>query len=111
MLTKTGLVFIALMAAAAVTTFHIKYSAEERLADIKKLEARIGVEENTIDLLNADWSLLTQPARLQVLVERNREELGLHLTEAHQMVRLHDLPERVGAVQPDNGAQTGSRAR
>jgi len=118
MLKTIDIGIIAAMAAAAVMTFHIKFQAEEQLAEIRRLEAAIQLEEDTIDLLEADWSLLIQPGRLQQLVDLNNEELGLQVTEAHQMVRPQELPakvialpepdlERIAAV-PDHGLVTGS---
>ena len=83
------------MAAAAVMTFHIKYQTDKQLEEIRQLEAQIRLEEDTIDLLNADWSLLIQPARLQELVNLHADELGLEITESHQIVRPQELPARV----------------
>ena len=42
---------------------------------MRKIEAQIRFEEDTIDLLKADWSLLTQPSRLQKLAEIYQAEL------------------------------------
>lgn len=95
MLRTIDFIIIGVMAAAAVLTFHVKYRAEEQLAEIKRLEAEIRLEEDTIDLLEADWSLLVQPGRLQELVDAHQEELGLGITEPHQMVLPEELPARV----------------
>ncbi|MEM6463461.1 MAG: hypothetical protein AAF724_16260 [Pseudomonadota bacterium] len=118
MLKKTDIVIIGFMAAAAVVTFHIKYRAEARLSEIRKLEAQIQLEENTINLLNADWSLLVQPGRLQDLVAKHQGELGLEITEPHQIVRPEELPARVRDLpdpvreliveMPDRETLTGS---
>lgn len=121
MLKSIDFVIIGLMAAAAVITFHIKYRAEARLSEIRQLEAQIQLEEETIDLLNADWSLLIQPGRLQHLVEQHQEQLGLEITQPHQMVRPEELPARVRdlpepvremmADAPDKETVTGSVAQ
>ncbi|MCP4316021.1 MAG: hypothetical protein GY789_08385 [Hyphomicrobiales bacterium] len=121
MLKTIDFVIIGLMAAAAVMTFHIKYRAEAQLSKIKRLEAEIRLEEDTIDLLNADWSLLVQPGRLQDLVEKHNEDLGLEIMEPHQMVRPEELPARVldlpepvperMADLPDKETVTGSVAQ
>tara|TARA_R110002126_G_scaffold291791_2_gene458529 strand:- start:59312 stop:59677 length:366 start_codon:yes stop_codon:yes gene_type:complete len=118
MLRTIDFVIIGFMAAAAVLTFQIKYQAEEQLEEIKHLEAEIRLEKNTIDLLKADWSLLIQPGRLQALVERHQDELGLEITEAHQIVRPQELPARIidlperaqemMAEVPDSTTITGS---
>ena len=47
-----------------------------------------------MDVLRADWSLLTQPARLDKLSKVYERELALKTTEAKQIVRLSELPER-----------------
>ena len=121
MLKTIDFVIIGLMAAATILTFHVKYRAEARLSEIKRLEAEIQLEKETIDLLNADWSLLVQPGRLQELVEKHNEELGLEVMEPHQMVRPEELPARVRdlpepapermADSPDKGTVTGSVAQ
>lgn len=118
MLRTIDFIIIALMAAAAVMTFHVKYQAEEQVAEIKRLEAAIRLEQDTIDLLRADWSLLIQPSRLQGLVEAHQDELGLEITEPHQIVRPEELPARVRdlpepieemmADAPDSDTVTGS---
>ena len=61
MFRTTDIVLIAVMVAAAGFTYKIKQQAEDQLAAVHKLEAQIRFEEDTIALLKADWSLLTQP--------------------------------------------------
>lgn len=118
MLKTIDIAIIALMAAAAVMTFRIKYQADQQLAEVRRLEAQIQLEVDTIDLLKADWSLLVQPGRLQNLVGLHQEELGLETTQPHQMVRPQELPalvidlpdpdrERL-AETPDQDTVTGS---
>jgi len=51
-------------------------------------------EEDRIDVLKADWSLLTQPSRLQRLAERFHDELQLEPVDARQIADLDELPER-----------------
>ena len=53
---------------------------------MRKIEREIRFEEDTIDLLKADWSLLTQPSRLQKLAEIYQAELALQPIEPHQIV-------------------------
>ena len=65
----SDIVLIAVMVSAAAFTYKIKHEAEDQLAAVRKIEAQIRFEEDTIDLLKADWSLLTQPSRLQKLAE------------------------------------------
>jgi hypothetical protein len=62
-------VLIAVMVAAAAFTYKTKHEAEDRLAQVRKIESDIKYEQDTTDLLKADWSMLTQPSRLQKLAE------------------------------------------
>jgi len=94
MFRTTDMILIAAMLGAAGVTFKLKHDAEDRLAHIRKLEAEIRYEEDTLDLLKADWALLTQPGRLQRLVEAFAEDLALHSVEPRQFASLGDLPLR-----------------
>ena len=92
MFRTSDIVLIAVMVAAAAFTYKTKHEAEDRQAALRKIEQQIRFEEDTIDLLKADWSLLTQPARLQRLVETFGEQLKLQPVDPHQIVELSDLP-------------------
>ena len=94
MFRTTDIVLIALMVGAAGFTYTTKHAAEAELSKLRKLEASIRFEEETIDVLKADWSLLTQPARLQKLTETYQDELKLAPVEAHQFATVGELPER-----------------
>jgi hypothetical protein len=82
------------MVSAAALTYKTKREAEEQLATVHKIQAQIHYEEDTIDLLKADWSLLTQPSRLQKLTEIYKSQLGLEPVSARQIVGLDDLPAK-----------------
>ena len=94
MFRTTDIVLIAVMVAAAGFTYTTKHSAEAELSKLRKLEASIRFEEDTSDLLKADWSLMTQPARLQRLAEAYQDELKLFPVEAHQFSDINELPKR-----------------
>lgn len=94
MFRTSDIVLIAVMVASAAMTYTIKRDAEEQLDNVRKLQVQIRTEEDTIDLLKADWSLLTQPSRLQKLVERYQEQLGLEPVNPHQFAGLDVLPPR-----------------
>lgn len=68
MLRTLDIVLIVIMTAAATVTYTIKHKAENKLEEVRRLDAAIKLEEDTIDLLKADWALLTQPNRLERLV-------------------------------------------
>ena len=99
------LLIVAVLAATAYT-FQIKHESEERLAEIRKLEAEIKTYKDTIDLLEADWSLLNQPSRVQKLIEAFQDQLQLTTTEADQIVRHDELPR----IKPDPEVETDAIA-
>ncbi|MFU0503080.1 cell division protein FtsL [Pseudaminobacter sp. NGMCC 1.201702] len=94
MFRTSDIVLIALMVSAAAFTYKTKHDAENQLSAVRKIEQQIRFEENSIDLLKADWSLLTQPSRLQRLSEIYQDQLQLQPVEARQIVNLDDLPAR-----------------
>ena len=79
------------MVSAAAFTYKTKHEAEDRLAHVRKIEAEIKYEQDTTDLLKADWSMLT-PSRLQKLSEIYQAELQLAPVEASQIGGIKDLP-------------------
>ena len=85
-------VMIAVMTAAATVTYSLKRQAENKLEEVRKLDAEIKLEEDTIDLLKADWALLTQPNRLNRLVKIFESDLKLVPTESTQLARPSELP-------------------
>ncbi|MCI5074253.1 hypothetical protein [Oricola sp.] len=92
MMRIVNIVLIVLMLGAATWTYAVKYTAERRVAEIAELERRIGLEKETINLLEADWSYLSQPARLKTLSDLYGEELQLQQTEPRQIVHPQELP-------------------
>lgn len=70
---------------------HATRSEERRIA---RLKASISESEEAIKLLNAEWSSLTRPDRLQKLAEQH---LGLKTIEASQIVPIEELGGRVPA--------------
>lgn len=88
------IVLIVVMLSTAGFTYTTKHEAENRMARIRQLEAEIAAEKDAIDVLRADWSLLTQPARLQRLTKVYREELALQTIGAEQIAGFESLPER-----------------
>ena len=68
MFRTSDIVLIAVMVSAAAFTYKTKHEAEDQLVEVRKIEAAIRYEQDSTDLLKADWSMLTQPSRLQKLV-------------------------------------------
>ncbi|OJF97311.1 cell division protein FtsL [Pararhizobium antarcticum] len=92
MLRSFDIVLIVVMTAAATVTYTIKHRAENKLEEVRKLDAEIRLEEDTIDLLRADWALLTQPNRLERLVDVYGKDLQLVPTLSTQLSQPEELP-------------------
>jgi hypothetical protein len=104
----SDIVLIAVMVSAAALTYKTKREAEDQLAAVQKIHTQIRYEEETIDLLKADWSLLTQPSRLQKLTELYKSQLALEPVSARQIVGIGDLPAKALDIQDIlNGRQGG----
>ena len=92
MLRTLDIVLIVIMTGAATVTYTIKHQAENKLEEVRRLDAAIKLEEDTIDLLKADWALLTQPNRLERLVTVFAADLQLAPTPSTQLARPEELP-------------------
>ena len=92
MLKALDLVLFGVMVVAATITYSIKHKADEKQQEVRRLEAEIKLEKDTIDLLRADWALLTQPNRLEKLVNTYNAQLKLVRTEPTQLAQPSELP-------------------
>lgn len=110
MFRTSDIVLIGVMVAAAAMTYTIKRDAGEQLATVRKLQVQIRTEEETIDLLKADWSLLTQPARLQRLAEVYHSELQLAPVEVYQIADIDELPVRPVEIEDFSNERLGGMA-
>ncbi|TIU32886.1 MAG: hypothetical protein E5W28_11700, partial [Mesorhizobium sp.] len=104
------IVLIAVMVSAAALTYKAKREAEEQLASVQKIQAQIRYEEDTIDLLKADWSLLTQPSRLQKLADVYKSQLGLEPVGARQIGGLDDIPVKPLTIEDLSSQRLGGMA-
>ncbi len=110
MFRTTDIVLIAVMISAAAFTYKTKHEAENTLDTVRNLEEKVSIETDTIDVLKADWSLLTQPNRLQKLVEIYQNELELEPVGAEQIVNADELPARPVDIQPFATKRLGGMA-
>lgn len=90
----TDVVLIAVMLSAAAFTYKTKHDAEAMMRRVSELETGIQLEKDAIDVLKADWSLLTQPGRLETLTEIYKDELGLAVLDPRQIAQ----PQALGAI-------------
>ncbi|TXI10546.1 MAG: hypothetical protein E6Q76_03840 [Rhizobium sp.] len=92
MLKTFDIVLIGVMTAMASVTYTIKHRAELKLEEVHRLESEIKLEKDTIELLKADWALVSQPNRLERLVNNYSGELQLQPTLSTAIVQPSELP-------------------
>lgn len=92
MIKASDIVLTGLMIAAAVWTFQIKHEAELSSEKVAELQNKIDREKDKIDLLEADWAVLTQPKHLQNVARKFADELRLQQLEVNQIITPNDLP-------------------
>jgi hypothetical protein len=105
MLKTIDIVLIAIMVSAAAWTFKIKHEAELIEDQVQVVERKAALERETISLLEADWSLLNQPDRLQHLAEAFKADLALEPLRPEQIVEPDELPAEPINLVP-NGTDT-----
>lgn len=99
MFRTTDTVLICVMVAAAAFTYNTKHEAENRYRELRRIESQIRFEEDTIAVLKADWSVLTQPRRLQALTESFNEQLKLQPPDPKQFGSLAKIPARQLSIE------------
>jgi len=75
---------------AGVGAYMMKSIALEREQELELLKAQISEEQDKITVLEADWSYLTRPARIQQL---SREMLSFAPVEPSRILTLDALGE------------------
>jgi hypothetical protein len=94
MLRALNVIWVALMVAGAVVTYVMKDRAGRAADHVMELRRDIGREKESLTVLNAEWSVLDQPARLQGLVERYGSYLHLQPLDVRQIATLADVPAK-----------------
>lgn len=92
MLRTFDIILIAVMLVAATVTYKIKHDAEKQVVEIRKIQRQIAFEKDTISLLKADWSLMTQPNRLQRLTDVYQTQLKLLPVDVTQIASFDEIP-------------------
>lgn len=96
-----AILLVAAMLGGAIFTYDNKHRAELAGERVAMLRGQLNEEKSAISLLRAEWSVLTQPSRLQMLSERFKTELGLAPAEVSQMVSISEIPIRPPATAPE----------
>jgi hypothetical protein len=92
-------------AGAAIFVFQVKYRAEAVAERAASLQRQLDQANETLSLLQAEWSLLIQPTRVQALVERHADKLKLQPLDPAQITTIESLPMRpTGPAATDEAA-------
>jgi hypothetical protein len=86
--------FLALMIGGAVVTYDMKHKAELAADRVARLQSDIAKEKTAIQTLNAEWSLLDQPGRLQALVQHYDSYFHLQTFSTSQLATIGEIPMR-----------------
>jgi len=109
MIKPSDVILAGLMIAAAVWTFQVKHETVKSAGNVRALQKDIAREKARIDLLEADWAVLTQPSRLQGMARRFAEELHLQPLSVEQIIVPDNLPpiklpdDPIGALARGDG--------
>ncbi|MCR4281811.1 MAG: hypothetical protein NUV72_02100 [Bauldia sp.] len=87
-------ILLAAMLIGAVITYDMKRKAEIAAADVAGLQAEVAREKDVLALLKAEWSLLTQPGRLQGVVEKYADYFQLAPFAPDQIATIDEIPLR-----------------
>ncbi|XWN33101.1 MAG: hypothetical protein ROR55_08525 [Devosia sp.] len=104
---RTFVVLAALCVAtgSAATVFMMKKDAERDARAIGELNRKISAEQQRISELQAEWSALDHPARLQRLVERHKAYLRLEPIRAEQISRVAEVASAAARKRAEEVAQ------
>ncbi|WP_156892512.1 cell division protein FtsL [Salaquimonas pukyongi] len=99
MLRPVDLVMIGLLLGGAAFTFKVKQDSETAIDRVGELERAIEAEKDAIDVLKADWSLLTDPKRIARLVEQYADQLPISPPSPESIGTIADIPPRPAIPQ------------
>jgi len=92
LLTALGLV---LTAAASISLYQVKYQVQDMERNLAAMKHQIVRDRSEMQVLEAEWSFLNQPERLQ---ELSRRYLALVPIRSSQMASIESLPPRGAPV-------------
>ena len=87
-------VLLLAMIIGAAVTYDMKHKAEMAADNVARLQADIAKEKDKLAILRAEWSMLTQPSRLQSVVEKYADHFQLQPFSPKQMASISEIPLR-----------------
>ncbi|WEK49856.1 MAG: hypothetical protein P0Y66_19530 [Candidatus Kaistia colombiensis] len=94
MLRALNVIWVAFMVAGAVFTYALKDRAGRAADHVMELRRDIAREKDLMNILQAEWSVLDQPSRLQDLVQRYGSYLHLAPLDVRQLASIADVPDK-----------------
>ena len=91
MIGRTTLLWFALASLVMFGLFHVKYQVAALEEELTRLNAATLREQNQIHVLEAEWSYLNRPSRLEELTERY---LQLKPMQPSQLTSIAALPKQ-----------------
>jgi hypothetical protein len=85
---------VAAMIVGAGVTYSMKRKAEIAAAEVARIQAEVAKEKDRLALLKAEWSMLTQPGRLQGVVEKYADYFELAPFAPDQIAAIDEIPLR-----------------
>lgn len=108
MIRRTMLLSVVLATVAGVGLYHLKHEVMLLEQELAQTNREILKEQEAVHVLEAEWTYLNDPRRLEALSKRYLELAPL---SAAQVITLNDLPTRLDTVITDaNNPPAGSGA-
>lgn len=82
---------------ALILVYGQKYRTEEVQSQVIELRSEISSQKQVLSALDAEWAYLNQPSRLQAIVERHAEVLGIGPLDVAQYGSIESIPMRLKA--------------
>jgi hypothetical protein len=94
MMRLINIVLVGTMLSGAGVVYYMKYEAERSANTLQRMYRSVATEREAIATLNAEWSMLNQPRRLQEFAERYHSYLELDRLDPNQIAGIDDIPMR-----------------
>lgn len=96
MIGRSSILWLSLIAAATGVLFQTSYRVQELETTLTRLNHEIVAEQEAMHVLQAEWSYLNEPARIEKLAAAH---LPLKATVPGQLVAIADVPEKPAAAE------------
>lgn len=101
MMSRSALAGIMVSICVAVALFQLKHKVNEQERELARVNSKIYTTQEAIHILQAEWSFLNEPKRLQMLAEKH---LKLAPSETVQLVSYEDIKDM---ARPKKGTGFG----